>query len=374
VKTSPYSVVILVGVGTAIYTAYGGLLISIITDQLQGIVTMVLFSVLTIFLAVAFPRASSLPPFPWETLGFTSTGAATLVTLPLAMVTATFFSEASWQRVWAAESKEALHKGAIASCCMVILVIAVFGLCGLFSAWAYSPEMNDQSANLFLFYALGEYQYSWIGVIVIVLAATMNQSAVDSLQNALTATFTSNLFRERSITFTRGVVFCINIPLMLLGFFGLPALNLFMVANLVTTCTFIPLLAGLWDSGRNYISGYTLMFSSLMSMLAVTVYGALWCAPTAESSVLDGIAFVWWLNNYELKVFVIAFFASIVFLLLFVVVSCLLFKFAGVQGQVYSAEMRLVLDRMHNDSHESQGNLEGNSRTASSTSTTPLAK
>ncbi len=49
-----YPMIIVVGVLTMIYTAYGGLLISILTDQLQAILTVIFIAILTIFVAATF--------------------------------------------------------------------------------------------------------------------------------------------------------------------------------------------------------------------------------------------------------------------------------------------------------------------------------
>lgn len=54
VGSVPYPMVIVVGVLTAAYTAYGGLLVSIYTDQIQGIVSLLFFFLLAIYMAAAF--------------------------------------------------------------------------------------------------------------------------------------------------------------------------------------------------------------------------------------------------------------------------------------------------------------------------------
>jgi Na+/proline symporter len=47
-----YGIIIVVGVLTLAYTAYGGLAVSIATDQMQGIASVILAVVLTIFVTV----------------------------------------------------------------------------------------------------------------------------------------------------------------------------------------------------------------------------------------------------------------------------------------------------------------------------------
>lgn len=49
-----YPIIITVGILTMAYTAYGGLFISIITDQVQALVVIIFIAILTIFVAVTF--------------------------------------------------------------------------------------------------------------------------------------------------------------------------------------------------------------------------------------------------------------------------------------------------------------------------------
>ena len=45
----------------------------------------------------------------------------------------------------------------------------------------------DADPNTYFFYIFGDNKRSWIAVVAIVIAAIMNESAVDSMQNALAA-------------------------------------------------------------------------------------------------------------------------------------------------------------------------------------------
>jgi Na+/proline symporter len=49
-----WGIIIVVGVLTLAYTAYGGLLVSLVTDQIQGIASMLLMIILAIFVAVTY--------------------------------------------------------------------------------------------------------------------------------------------------------------------------------------------------------------------------------------------------------------------------------------------------------------------------------
>ncbi|ORZ40766.1 hypothetical protein BCR44DRAFT_1099857 [Catenaria anguillulae PL171] len=219
VKATPYPIVVVIGVATLAYTAYGGLLISIVTDQFQGVFATGLLLILVGYLAIWFPR--DLPPFPHDQLGATAAGWNTVFTLPTSMIASSFFSEAMWQRVWAAESRTALHRGAMLAAILISLAIGVLGLTGLLSTWAFDlhPSVDSDSpmANLYTFYVLGDNQYSWVGALIIVLAVTMNMSAIDSAMNALTCIISANFFRNKSLSFTRVLVIALSVPMIVVA-------------------------------------------------------------------------------------------------------------------------------------------------------------
>lgn len=58
---------------------------------------------------------------------------------------------------------------------------------------------------------------SWVGVIAIILAAIMNESAVDSLQSGLTNAMSSHFFQNQHIAFARFTVLLINIPMIVIS-------------------------------------------------------------------------------------------------------------------------------------------------------------
>jgi hypothetical protein len=57
---------------------------------------------------------------------------------------------------------------------------------------------------------------NWLGVLIILLIATMNSSAVDSFQNGMAATIGSYFFKnwKHSMIWTRVAVFLCNVPII----------------------------------------------------------------------------------------------------------------------------------------------------------------
>ena len=227
VRSVPYAMVIVVGVLTLAYTAYGGLLVSIYTDTVQGIASVFFFFVLALYMAITF-RPGNLPqdtcmddvtyptadgtnatycfnalPCPPSADGMLPcvsgtptcsqfdavggvcpiSGYSSILTMPLSLFAATVFSEAMWQRCWASSDTRNLRIGAWVGAAITIVIVWFAGFTGLLTVWAqdpylsYSPDMvnvtlsngttveADQFANydLYLFQVLYKGKYPDVG-------------------------------------------------------------------------------------------------------------------------------------------------------------------------------------------------------------------
>ena len=117
---------------------------------------------------------------------------------------------------------------------------------------------------------------SGIEVLTLVLALIMSESAIDSLQNGISATISSTFLRGRPINWARAIVLLINIIVVPFALANYNVLSLFLSANMLGCCWFFPILVGgVWDSptGRKVISETTVILGALTAMMAVSVYG-----------------------------------------------------------------------------------------------------
>ncbi|KAI8590102.1 hypothetical protein BDZ88DRAFT_461151 [Geranomyces variabilis] len=282
VGVNPIIPILIVGGVTMIYTIVGGLYVSIVTDQYQGVFTLLLAAVTSVYLAVNFRLPDPRPPLP-ETLDANYNGWASIGTLGISLICATFFSDAVWQRVWASQDSRTLIRGASIGAGIAILVAFFFGFGGLLAAW--SGYLGDDS-NLGFFYLLnqgGETKDVWIVVLVVVLASIMNESAVDAYQCALTDTVVGlatclgipRLFnREEFPLFpARVLTLVINVPLIIVGTRGYNINQIYLIPNMVTSCSTLPLLMGLVRPLEGYVHGRSVLFGCIFALNAVMVYG-----------------------------------------------------------------------------------------------------
>ena len=144
---------------------YGGLYISIVTDQVQAIATIVLVTILSIYVAVTFraPLPKPLPNDkdgnigynPWTgyvsfPLGVNFFGYSAIFSMPVSLIAATVFSDAMWQKVWASKDRTSLIGGGFLASVLVMIIVFLFGFGGWLAAWAGYVNFST-NGNLYLF-------------------------------------------------------------------------------------------------------------------------------------------------------------------------------------------------------------------------------
>mmetsp|Transcript_1834 Transcript_1834/g.3736 ORF Transcript_1834/g.3736 Transcript_1834/m.3736 type:complete len:671 (+) Transcript_1834:217-2229(+) len=344
VGSKNYPIIIVVAILTTGYTAYGGLLVSIVTDQVQATFSLLLLFVVTITVAVTFDQ--DLPENFGdlkESLGPNKAGYSAILVMPLSLMSATVFNEGMWQRVWAAEDPKALKGGGIIACIAIVTAVFLYGFSGFLAAWGGLIDFETANPNLYMFQVFrsgpGEGQATvsnWVSVLVLVLAATMNQSAIDSLQNGIAATLSSHFLKREPIMYARICVVFISIPICIVALENLEVLSIFLTGNMLGCCCFMPLLiGGMWDSplGRRVVNETGMVFSCIMAVLISIAYGVgkHWDKNDASKSIRVGAKFTFVDQPYDWDYFLVAWGFSIATLLLFGLCTELLHR-AGVEG------------------------------------------
>jgi len=299
-------IIFFVGMVTSVYTAMGGLQVSLVTDQGQAILALVLIFCTTIYLAMTFHHdlPTPLPPNLAANYG----GFSSIFSLPISLISASVYAESFWQRVWAAKSPSVLRKAGWWSCILTTIVIAFFALVGFLGQWAGLPPL-DAHNNLAFFVPFTGAPAS-LCVLLVVLGATMNESAVDSMQNALVATIASNYLISKPLWWTRVLVFLINVPIMIIALEPRNLLDIFLVMNIITTLSIAPILAGLWSTK---LSGITVIASVVLSMCCTLTFGMV-----QQGGFVQGLKWIGSseMNEYDYRIFLVAFLSSIVFVVM----------------------------------------------------------
>ena len=85
-------IVVLIGCLTSIYIAFGGLSVSVKTDQIQGIIVCIMFVFTVIYVGCTFRMSDPRPPLP-ESLGATTAGYNSIVAMTISLLASVSFSE-----------------------------------------------------------------------------------------------------------------------------------------------------------------------------------------------------------------------------------------------------------------------------------------
>jgi hypothetical protein len=154
----------------------------------------------------------------------------------------------------------------------------------------------------------------------------MNESLVDSYQNALTDCASSLALScgfDISITTARVFTVIINLPVAIIGLQGYDVNSIFLVACLATTTSCTPIILGIFTFGDNFINEFTAVFSCLFSVASIISYG--WIV---TGTFVDGLYHCFW-EAYRWQVFIIAIFSSLLGMGLFIILQAIYHKTTG---------------------------------------------
>lgn len=255
----PKTVSISIGVITILYTSVGGLPASIVTDKFQGIMVGILVIMLLFAVSLHPDNQITQEQFAvannWTTEGFMAG-----ITLFLAVLSAEMFNLGTWQRVWSAKSEKDMKRGFIGGSVLIFMLMMFFGIMAMV-AYAKDPvayDNWDKFSFLAFFDILAPLAPGW-HIITLVLTTSLAASSVDTLQNALMSSFSTDLIRlQESFGFSeeapkwiaRALIVILNIPAVILGAKAYDVLSLFLIADLVCACAVLPVFLGLMQEDK----------------------------------------------------------------------------------------------------------------------------
>ena len=177
----------LVIVTTLIYTLYGGLRASILTDNLQFFIVLVLLFILIHFLFNANSNYIS-----FEIIQNNSGHLLSAKYIPnytagltffIAVAATNLFHQGNWQRVFAAKNNEVLKKSLLFAFIIIIPIVFFMGVAGIF-AISIDSKVNP---DLAFFSILLRDKTEFLSIIIIILTLSLTISTVDTLVNAISS-------------------------------------------------------------------------------------------------------------------------------------------------------------------------------------------
>jgi SSS family solute:Na+ symporter len=280
----------LIGGFVLLYTGYGGLRASIVTDTVQTVVLLPLIAVGFVGAVVALGGPAELVRETTATNpqlldpGFLP-GVQFGVYVVVAVVGAELVNQAWWQRVYAATDDAALRRGFGLGAALVVPMVLFAGLFGVFAAG--TGALAEGEASIAFFVLLQQSFPEWVVLVVVLVAVLLVTSSADTLFNALASLVTSDLPRllddpseGRLTAAARGLTAVVALAATVVGAQQYSVLAVFLTADLFAAATFGPLLAGLYT---RRLSGGGMLASSVAGLVV-----GLLCFPLARG-VLAGL-------------------------------------------------------------------------------------
>ena len=275
-------VMIAVGLVTTAYTAYGGLPTSLRTDRWQawGIIWLIVILFLLLFgndVGSLISDAKAFNPideWSYGSISYMETFASGLA-LVVAITAAEMFSQGNWQRTWASEDEKALKKGAFLAAGMVMPLVFIMGFLGTVVAGQGLIEgdaaMSEKAAAFF--YLIEDANILILGFFI-VLGIALICSSADTLQNAIVASISRDIF-DGKVNLSAARIFTLAlIPMAIyLAVWGVKngysIFAIFLFADLLAAATVLPVLLCLWEKVHRKAA----LAGAICGILAVIAYG-----------------------------------------------------------------------------------------------------
>lgn len=251
-----------------LYTAYGGLKATILTDTVQfAIIVPLLLLCFAITTAAmggwnsAFePVAEALPTLlDWQNIEGLRFGA----TLVIAVVAAELFNQGNWQRVYACCDEVTVRRSFLGSAVVVLPLIAIAGLLGIFAA---GVGIAGPTAFFELLQRL--VLPPWLLGAVVLLALALVMSSLDTLLNGMAAVVTSDLLNlthrpNQVIKLSRWLIGGVCLVAVAIAAQGYSVLYLFFIADLLCAALLFPIVFSLYS---RYQTALNALISSLIGI------------------------------------------------------------------------------------------------------------
>jgi len=177
----------LVIVTTLVYTLYGGLRASILTDNLQFFIVLIfllicafyIFSFSSSEISLDLIKNNSNHLISSEYLPNYTAG----LTFFIAVAATNLFHQGNWQRVFAAKNEKILKQSLLLSFFIIIPIVFFMGVSGLI-AISLDSKINP---DLAFFSILLKENIPLLSVLIIVMALSLTISTVDTLVNAISS-------------------------------------------------------------------------------------------------------------------------------------------------------------------------------------------
>ena len=235
----------LVIVTTLIYTLYGGLKASILTDNFQFLIIIILLLVCTNYIFSSdFISYKSIINNSGDLLSIKYIPNYTAgLTFFIAVAATNLFHQGNWQRVFAAKNYNVLNKSLKLSFLIIIPIVFFMGVTGII-AISLDSKINP---DLAFFSILLKDKSEILCMVIIILAISLTVSTIDTLVNAISSLIIVDGKKiNKSLKSSNIFVIFLSIIAFLVASKGFSILYLFLLADLLCCAAVIPVFYGFY--------------------------------------------------------------------------------------------------------------------------------
>jgi len=244
----------LVIVTTLVYTLYGGLRASILTDNLQFFIILILLFICVYYLFSLNSESISFQVVQTNSQHLLSSkyipNYTAGLTFFIAVAATNLFHQGNWQRVFAAKNNKVLKKSLWVSFIIIIPIVFFMGISGIIAV-SLDSEVNP---DLAFFSILLKDKTGFLSVIIIILAVSLTVSTIDTLVNAISSLVVvdgKNFYRDTKkkdfLRLSKIIIIILSIISLIIASKGFSILYLFLLADLLCCAAVFTVFYGFYQ-------------------------------------------------------------------------------------------------------------------------------
>nr|ABZ06816.1 putative sodium:solute symporter family protein [uncultured marine microorganism HF4000_141I21] len=248
----------LVIVTTLVYTLYGGLRASILTDNIQFFIVIILLLICAYYLfslnsdSISFQVIQTNSQYLLSSKYIPNYTAG--LTFFIAVAATNLFHQGNWQRVFAAKNNKVLKKSLLISFIIIIPIVFFMGISGIIAISLDSAVNPD----LAFFSILLKDKTEFLSVIIIILAVSLAISTIDTLVNAISSLVVvdgKNLYGDPKkrdfLRLSKIFIIILSVISLIIASKGFSILYLFLLADLLCCAAVFTVFYGFYQKNFN---------------------------------------------------------------------------------------------------------------------------
>jgi len=248
----------LIIITTLAYTLYGGLRASILTDNIQFFIVLILLFICAYYLFSLNSEDISFQVVQTNSQHLLSSkyipNYTAGLTFFIAVAATNLFHQGNWQRVFAAKDNEVLKRSLWISFVIIIPIVFFMGISGII-AISLNSKVNP---DLAFFSILLKDNTEFLSVLIIILAVSLTVSTIDTLVNAISSLIVvdgKNFYRDAKkkdfLRLSRIIIIILSIISLIIASKGFSILYLFLLADLLCCAAVFTVFYGFYQKEFN---------------------------------------------------------------------------------------------------------------------------